>query len=389
MHTAAVVIPISSLFPADVPAFLSGETAKGSPPKPGGGASGEDANSYYCMNFPMAFIDNIDSERVDKQDSVINPKRPGPFSNDTVVVAVFDSGVDPDVISQQLYHSDNVSCMGDAANSGWNFVADNNQWQDDFPKRHGTVVSKLIIDQAYKAADTYVKILPVKVHNQAGTSHLSDILCALKYAKDRGANIINASFGFYAPINSAGVDTAATGALLFREFLKTYFADSNILMVAAAGNIDPVNESYVYQSTDPDALRNLDSVNFFPASFSRYFPNVIAVTTVSENFSGKVSPHQNFSKNVVDVGVNADGVFGANYVFVHPSHLDSTVQGSSFAAPIVTGKLAAHYGLIKSLLSGGTVDKNAIISKLFDNGLLHDGNAYFQDRIKNGKIMNK
>ncbi len=374
----------------DVIAFLSGETTKGSPPRPGGGLSGEDSNSFYCVNFPMEFKDNIyDSVKPERRDSAIDITRPGPSTGDTVVVAVFDSGVDPDVVRNQLYTNPDTSCMGPFSNNGWNFPAVSNDWLDDIPRKHGTVVAKMIVDQMYKGGNTYIKILPVKVHSSAGVSHLSDILCALMYARNRGANLINASFGFYAPVIAASSDTVSAGALLFKAFLQEYFKDNNMLMIAAAGNIDPVNEPFVYNSPDPDALRNLDSVSFFPASFAQSIPNIFAVTTVSES-TGSQSPHQNFSRRVVDVGVNADAVSGTNYVFIHPYHIDSTVQGSSFAAPVVTGKMAAHYRDIQDLLSSGTVvNKEDILDRLATKGLLHPGGPSLQQKIKNGKIMNK
>jgi len=86
-----------------------------------------------------------------------------------------------------------------------------------------------------------------------------------------------------------------------------------------------------------------------------------------------VSPLQNFSASAVDIGVNcdwilndtlADGSILPEYVFANPlfgikiADTIPTVTGSSYAAPIITGRIAAGY---HQLFKGGSVDKETAI----------------------------
>jgi hypothetical protein len=232
--------------------------------------------------------------------------------------------------------------------------------------------------------------LPVKIISKDGVANLYDILCALKYAKNRGANIINASFGYYSPKIGTGKIKEDTASILFKNFLIDYFDTSKILMVAAAGNQDDINENPIYNPSNSADKRDLDKVNFYPASFAEVIPNIIAVTTVRRS-PASVSPHQNFSRHIVDIGVNADIIDSDHYYFFNPrvTPPQYTVEGSSFATPIATGKIAANYYLLSGILSTSPINKNAILTKLGTNHLLDNGVSPFTGKIKGGNIMDK
>jgi hypothetical protein len=186
---------------------------------------------------------------------------------------------------------------------------------------------------------------------------------------------------------------------LLRRYVKHYLTDNKILLVAAAGNSDEVtvrktfkDYGWPYRPKDP---RNLDQVCFYPASLSRSreYPNVIAVTTVNvNNGNGTVSPDQNFSPHVVDVGVIADKVVrrgqNVSYVFDNPLYIgNETVEGSSFATPIVTGKLCANYDKIKDVISKEGYTKNDIWRMLGSD--LVRNNPTLTGKIRDGRIMRK
>ncbi len=59
--------------------------------------------------------------------------------------------------------------------------------------------------------------------------------------------------------------------------------------------------------------------------------------------SGRVSVSQNYSPHVVALGVNADTILSGQQLFINPEVSSKTVNGSSFATPIVTGKISANY----------------------------------------------
>ncbi len=225
-----------------------------------------------------------------------------------------------------------------------------------------------------------VKILPVKIHKSNGSGTLFGVLCAIAYAKDRGANIVNASFGFYAARNRLkSEDKVDSSVYLLKQFVKKYLTDNNILFVAAAGNTDDFHEDQVYRPSNPLMKRNLDSVSFYPASLSRELANVIGVTTV---FNARVSGSQNYSPKVVHAGVNADELIQGKQVFKNPYIQGKSVDGSSFATPIVTGKVAAHY----HLFNPNNVTRNEVLSVLKGKLLLKEDTTA-KDTILNGNII--
>jgi hypothetical protein len=345
---------------------------------------GEDGPMYVSRNFPVSYSK---PGSLGSSSSAIQPVLIYPGT--TVKVAVFDTGVDSSELSGFRYQSFGPSCIT-GAESGWNFIDQNPNYSDDNGIKHGTLVTRFITNQVVKYGGNKVEILPIKTHTKNGVSDLARILCALAYAKERGVNIINASFGFYLP-QSCIKDSLDPNARLFKEFVRHYLTKNHILLIAAAGNKDDINERAAFdleQVPYTSAPRNLDSVAFLPASLAQVksLQNVIAVTTVHK-LDRTVSPRQNYSANVVDIGVKADAVKGDNYVFNNPL-LDSTetVDGSSFATAILTGILCANYDKYKSVLVGDNYTKEEIWNKL---STIVGSDDNFKDKIKNGRYVRK
>jgi subtilisin family serine protease len=312
------------------------------------------------------------------------------YNRQPVVVGIFDTGIDPLTFNSYFYTSSVSSCIvnpGANANNGWNFVAQNSNWGDDYPSKHGTQVTGFVVDQSMKFRENSVNILPIKIHDHNGHAGLFNVLCAFAYASNRGAKIINASFGYYAAKPKPSSQYPDSCALLIKAFVKKYTTDRGILLIAAAGNSGNTYEDTCRAFVGLDK-RNLDQVGFYPASLGAdtNFRNVMAVTTVDTR-SSRVSPRQNYSPNVVDIGVQADTVDGELFLFIKPrlnAGFRSTVEGSSFATPIVTGIIASHY----FKLDGLPADKSIIIATLRSLGLA-ESNPAFVSKIKNGIIMHK
>jgi len=371
-----------------ITSYIQQALASGGPSgNKGGGPSGGDGPIYYSVNYSVDLNDSLP------------PIIKGPYNNapptnsndlKDITVAVFDTGIDPNYINSQYFYSNDTStsCFGNTANNGWNFTdaPPDANWFDDFPEKHGTVVSKFVVDEVQSLNGNGIKILPVKIHNYKGQSTLFSVLCGFSYAVNRGAQIINASFGYYTPRPVLATSDEDSCAVLLKEYVKTYLTGHNILLVAAAGNYNDIEEPASFAPVTDSGKRNLDSVSFYPASLASDsdLTNIFAVTTVNKI---SVCRLQNFSANVVDVGVIADD--SASYTFQNPLFVSQSALGSSFATPIVIGKICANYHLFINPTTGmQDFSKQNIIRVLTAQGILYS-DSLLTSKIKNGIVTQK
>ncbi|HTN06910.1 S8 family peptidase [Agriterribacter sp.] len=384
----------SSLFLIEgkgVELYMQGEVANGGTSSKGKPkVTGESGPLYFSTNIPLRFPDQRNQAREAKLSPVAS------FSGSEVKVAVFDTGIDTAFVSASfLYKAADSACIP-GASAGWNFTRGNNNWLDDNPGKHGSTVTKLITDEVERYQKNKVAILPVKIFTADGTSDLYSILCGFAYAKNRKVDIINASFGYYESRHKYDSSGEAipelTSPVLLKAFIEEHLTKHNILLVTAAGNKDDAMEDPEYNPADTLQKRNLDSVYFYPASLAPVLPNIIAVTTVYKN---EVSPTQNFSNNVVDAGVHADGTDNAgHFYFTNPLNAAlPPVSGSSFAAPVATGKLTAWYHTYKNLLTAPVTFsvKDSIFSILKSQSspaFLYNQPG-LAGKVKEGKVINK
>jgi hypothetical protein len=343
---------------------------------------------YWCVNYPVDY--NFDTSTiVDSTNYYLQTQKfrgsvsshapsvpASDFRGNTTIIAVFDTGVEPGDILQYLYNSSIPSCLDPSANNGWNFYAKNNIVNDDYhqPYGHGEFVSRLIVDQAAHYKVNNVNILPVKTHDSSGNGDLFGVLCGFAYAKERGAQIINASFGYYSPKVAGATGITDPNALLIKKYIQYYLTNNHILLIAAAGNKKRTDDG------------NLDDFNFYPASLAADpdLSNVIAVTTVS-NKDGLVSPTENYSDRVVDIGVNGDLSFDSDYYFAHPEFPGLYERGSSFATPVLTGIIGSHYDMLKSAIQSG--NKTTLFNALLAvPSVGNPGN--FNNKLRYGVVNN-
>jgi subtilisin family serine protease len=263
-----------------------------------------------------------------------------------IVIAILDTGVDTNLVDPQYLWKENdkktaAECYKHV-HEGWNFVGNNGVYHDDNPGKHGSIVSQYIISQFKDVKENGVKIMPLKTHDKDGVGDLFGTICAINFAIAKGAQIINASWGFYyyyeMPIPY--LKTLITGVL----------RKKGILFVTAAGNkieADDVIARQIYQMehgvvlTD-DQLRDIAIHNFYPAHLSTGTNSVIAVTTTDGN---TVASTQNYSRKFIDMGVLADQVSRAGMKFKLPFDTGADPQfisGSSFATAIASGIIGAY-----------------------------------------------
>jgi hypothetical protein len=132
----------------------------------------------------------------------------------------------------------------------------------------------------------------------------------------------------------------------------------------------------------PADIRDLAKHPVYPAVLSGHLGNVITVTTV---FSPEdaISLQQNHSRRFVTIGVNGDGQCTVTGVpppteeFCFRDPLDPTsaqVHGTSFATPIVTGRIASFYDLLTAGM-GTTIDQAILLSRMQVEGLVKQSTA--------------
>lgn len=222
---------------------------------------------------------------------------------------------------------------------GWDFVSSDNNPQTGVTDpngqgtQHATMVSSIIAATANNSIgitgiDWNAKIMPLQVLSDQGTGFTYDIVAAIQYATDNGANIINMSLG------GSQYDQGVKDAVV-------YARDHGVLVVAASGNCGggltgdctgfTAPGGMAYPGNYPEVLSvGATGVSDVRSSFSSYGPEV-DITAPGEGVGPLASWSSSFTTN--------------GYV--------SSADGTSFASPIVAGVAA----LIRSQLANPTVDQ--------------------------------
>ena len=258
-------------------------------------------------------------------------------TNNKVIVAVIDSGV-------RYTHEDLLPNMwtNPNENPGDSLDNDSNSLVNDIygadyvdndgdpitTDSHGTHCAGLIAGVGNNGlgitgvAWSGAQIMALRfIDGQNGS--LADAIQCIDYAIAKGAKVINASYGTTSRSDTGSISESAA---IYRA------QQAGITIVAAAGN-DGTNS---------------DTTPFFPASYTDYiersFPrrayalnNIIAVgaTDRNDNRAG----FSNFGANSVDLMAPGVEMWSTSISGTSNSHYVSG-QGSSFAAPIVSGALA-------------------------------------------------
>lgn len=248
-----------------------------------------------------------------------------------VIVAVIDSGVDLD-------HPE----LSGRVLEGYDFVNEDSVADDDYG--HGTLVAGVIAAAAHNERGIAglawnAKILPVKVLDNQGQGVSSNLTCALYWAANKGADVINVSIISFGP--SFGMQSAIT-----------YAANEGALIFSASGNL--------YEQGNPVT---------YPAALD----NVIAVGATD-----KEDAHAWFSSAGTFVDVSAPGV--GIYSPFPPTHEEyRSVNGTSLATPHVVGLAALVLSAAPSLSSE---EVEAVIQQ----SAVDLGDASKDDKFGHGRI---
>ena len=230
-----------------------------------------------------------------------------------IVIALIDTGVDvshPDLDGHML--------------SGYDFVNGRESVYDaglGMEQAHGTHIAGILAKSAPEA-----KILPLKVFEN-GSAYTSDILEAVAYAKEQGADIVNMSFG------SADGNPA----------LQKAMEESGMFFVCAAGN----------------HRRDLSETPVYPAAFS--LENSVSVGALNQDLG--MAYMSNYGENV-DIAA-----WGRDVYSCFPEGSYGFLDGTSIAAGYVSAAealSAAAFGTkdLKKRLSDGADKLSCLEEKI-------------------------
>jgi subtilisin family serine protease len=170
---------------------------------------------------------------------------------------------------------------------------------------HGTMVAGVV----HLIAPT-AQIMPLKAFRADGTGYMSDVLRAIYFAAQNGANVINMSF------------SVTTYSQEMASAIK-FAARHQVICVASAGN-DGKDESV------------------YPAALD----NVMGVASTTNNDT--LSSFSNYGQDLVWVAAPGEGI-----ITTYPFGTYAAGWGTSFSAPMVSGAAALLLGINSKCYESG------------------------------------
>lgn len=243
------------------------------------------------------------------------------------LVAFLDTGMDPELFPQSRFVDNGNNCGFSLPDpKGWNFISDDNNTHDEVG--HGTLVAASFKDALAQSASLDYKILPVKILDDCGYGSMYSAICGLYYAKEKGADIINCSWGLYEDVN----------------LLRTAIQDvsSSAFIVASSGN-----KGYYLSNEDhyPSEYSDLNSGNGYQ--------NVIEVSGLCHTYNGKPPLTYQFwgksNTNIENIAESAKGYQNLIDELIKQGIGESQaekscdVNGTSYAAPRITAAIAIEW----------------------------------------------
>ncbi len=226
-------------------------------------------------------IDAYSSNYTTKEDRIANTG----VLDDLIPVAVIDVGVDTTISTLYPYLWTNEEEVVDGVDNddncliddekGFDFVNRNNKPMDAV-NGHGTHVTGII---ANGLPDASISMMNIKTHDDDGLGLLFEATCAIYYAFQKGAKVINLSWGYRgepAPVLENAIARAGE--------------DCRALVVTSAGN----------EGLDNDAQPH------YPSSFE--LDNMLSVAALNFDEDDLLT-ESNFGLNSVDIAAPGDSIF--------------------------------------------------------------------------------
>ena len=254
-----------------------------------------DANSETVMQDDMIIDKAVEDEGDTQSDIEVS-------ENSDMTVAVIDSGVyvEHEALSGKLWiNSNETEDLSDDDGNG--YIDDINGWDfsEDKPLlyeesrivdyNHGTHVAGIIA-----SASSGAKIMPLKAFKD-GSAYTSDVIKAIDYAENMGADVVNCSFG------SDNENQA----------LRDVIENSEMTFVCAAGN----------------NAKDIDQSPVYPASYD--LDNVISIAATDSN--NNLAYFSNYG-NRIDIAASGLSIYSSL-----AENEYGNMSGTSMAAAYISG----------------------------------------------------
>ncbi len=263
-----------------------------------------------------------------------------------VTVAIIDTGADtwhddlrdniwtnPYEIAGNAIDDDHNGYVDDI--QGWNFIGNNNDARTsvfeagDDPEavRHGTIIAGLIGAAAQNnvggvGLNWHVKLMPLRAIASSGEGEYDQVIKAVDYAAQNGADIISMSF-----VGDVNDNT-------LREHLKSAY-EKGVLIVVAGGN------------HSRDVSGDLDQRPLYPACYDQSDSVNWLLTVGSVNQADGLSGFSDYGK-CLDMVAPGEKIFSTERYapqYGYQKAFGGPWKGTSFSAPLVAGAAA----LLKSI----------------------------------------
>ena len=244
-----------------------------------------------------------------------------PNLGENIVVAVIDTGID-------LEHP----VFTDRLVSGWDFI-DNDALPQEEGKGanygHGTAVAGVVLQVAPLA-----KVMPLRILDSDGVGDTDDLILAIDWAINNGADVINISLG-----------STEASKPVERVLMKA--KNNEVAVVASAGNSGDDNVTF-------PANRAVKGDKF----------KKVLVSVGSVNADDEKSTFSTYDKDGVETVAPGESV-----LTTYPDEQVIYWSGTSFAAPMVSGALALALGeptLDKKVKELPELVTEKVMDKLYD-----------------------
>lgn len=291
------------------------------PSKPGPAGSGDYANVVAITdNIPINNepLGEIDFSQYGKDSVVVK----NIVSDSAKKIAIIDSGIDSSLFTKDIK---NVIWTDPFSSTLFNFLPRQSLKDlfDGTREKHGSAVAAIII-KAMDDVTRYPKLMILKALDNNKRGSIFSVSCALSYAIQKRADIINLSLGYY----------GEPDAVLNHYLGLSVSPEKTIEIFTAAGNTPGNhNATNICNSTFNNNLLSLNR-KFYPACSVNEFNNMTSVTQLSK--PDVACFYQNYSNEFITLGVyDKTNCCAVKVDFL--SQIPNYYEGSSFATPIASG----------------------------------------------------